>query len=159
MHYNKKMLQEKIANLETAIEMEKVIRGVVLEFKHYKQVNSKFTDALDKRGLRAYICKDKWSSVLNISKPNRVDYYFRLYHSEITERRPFTWEGILNELGRYSYERMLEETKKDLESFEKERQELKDLYEHVEKINFRCFDLYKFKRELEDAIKISENQS
>ena len=157
MLHNKNSLERQLKALEVAVKMEKDIREVLADFKHYKQVNSRFTDAIKAKGYHAYICKDKWSTVLNVScnqhdinVNDRVD--FRIYVSECMERKPITWEQIEHELMRNDFQGRLDQTFQKLKMFEIEKVKFKGLVEFMKKMSFNCFDLWGVNQKLEEML-------
>lgn len=157
MNHNKQSIERNIKALEEAVNMEANIRKVLEQFKHYKQVNVKFIDALKERGYYAYIARDKWSITLKVSPINKdiapVDIQeFRVYVSNFMNKEPLTWDRIEKELVRHNFQGRLKHAYEMLDLFDKEKQDLEDLYNHVNTFSFTCFDMYKIKRELEDAL-------
>ena len=159
MKVNKQIIESEIKSLELALIMEADILATVQEFKHYKRVDSRFTDALKAKGWRAYIVKDKYSTDL-VCKPNNTspvrDTEFRLHVSEMMEKRPITWEQIENELVRYGYKPRLETQKLMLENLANETAIVKDLLTTIESLNLYCFDFYSIKRELKEQFEFAK---
>lgn len=148
---NKQSIHNKVEALKVAVQMEADIREVVEKMRHYKQVNSRFIDALTEKGYWAYISKDKYSTKLVVSCNNHgIDvkdrFDFTLYVSELMERKPITWESIERELVRYHYQDKLDTAFQQMKYFEVERVKFKELCEFMEKMEFKCFDLYAAKR-------------
>lgn len=157
MKHNKKSLETQIKGLELAVTMEADIREVIAKFRHYKQVNSRFTDVLNEKGYWAYISKDKYNTVLNVryksADLNQNDHIdFRFYVSECFEKRPMTWEQIENELIRHNFQGRLNTATEQLKCFEIEKVKFKELCEFMEKMQFKCFDLYEVNRNLKDML-------
>ena len=126
MNNNKQSIEKEMAALRVAVQMEAEIREVIEKFKHYKQVNSKFIDAVKAKGYYAYICKDKFSTKLVISANNHnIDYSdrvdFTIYVSEFMERNPITWEKIESELVRYGFQARLDKVFQMSKYFEIEK--------------------------------------
>lgn len=159
MKVNKQIIESEIKSLELALIMEADILATVQEFKHYKRVDSRFTDALKAKGWRAYIVKDKYSTDL-VCKPNNTspvrDTEFRLHVSEMMEKRPITWEQIENELVRYGYKPRLETQKLMLERIEAETLLISNTLTALEALKLTCFDLYYIKRELKGMIEFAK---
>ncbi len=157
MKYNRQDLETNIKALELAVKMEADIREVVQKMKHYKQVNSKFTDALKAKGYHAWICKDKYSTKLNVSYnapqlsyEQRVD--FKVYESELIYKCPITWKKIESELVRHAFADRLHTAFEQMKFFEVEKVKFKELTEFMNKMEFKCFDLYQVKREMKELL-------
>lgn len=160
MKHNKQSIDKKIAALEEALVMESHIRAVMDKFKHYKLVNIKFINALKEDGrFHAYIVKDDYSTILTIytegnfgdNRNDRVEFRMYLSHC-MTEKKLITWEGIDKELVRHAFKERLDDCIDMRNSFDEEKKKFEELHSLVKASNFKCFDLYTVKRELEDIL-------
>lgn len=157
MKHNKQSIDKNLKALEAAVKMEADIREVIAKMRHYKQVNSRFTDAIKEKGYWAYICKDKYRTRLtiscnqhNIDVNDRVD--FTIYVSELMERCPITWDLVESELVRHKFQERLATCFQQMKCFEAEKVKFKELCEFMDKMEFKCFDLHEVKRKLNESL-------
>jgi hypothetical protein len=158
---NKKDILNEIIQMQYGIELEKDVREVVRAFAHHKQVNKRFTDAIEAKGYHSYIIKDSYSSKLVVRK--RIDsttytgenrsIEFYVYASHGFNSTPFTWERILEEFKKYKYVERLEELKVMLSTIDQDVEELKKLATCMDSIKLSCFDLWRMKSDLKEAIR------
>jgi hypothetical protein len=163
MNYNKKSIETAIRSLEYSVKMSNDIQETVNQFKHYKNVNAKFTEAIKAKGYCAYICKDRYSIKLhvscnqhNLSVGERYD--FTVYVSNIMNDRSLTWELIEKEIVRYDFHTQLCHMKQRAENFDQELLKWEELYDYVNTSNFTCFETYDIKRKIEDILDHAKKQ-
>lgn len=149
----KKKLNEYIEEFRIKQIIEADIRKVVAEFKHYKQVNKRFTDRLKELGYHAYIIKE-YSTKLRVSgQRNSVGVEICTYGEDLT------WDKILAELDRCSHKQQEEKYTKRLENHDREIAELKEIlvYLKEKEKNIEGFSFYQLTHKLEDAIHYSQD--
>lgn len=158
MNYNKQVILKQIEKMHLGVKMSQDILETVNEFKHYKQVNNRFCEALKAKGYHSYITKDKYSTTLvcNIRSDWNEYVDFRMYVREIMEKQPITWDAIVKEVERHGFGGRFERYKSMYESFDDELVSIKNLYEKINAIEYKCFDLYEIKRSLRDSIEIAQ---
>lgn len=147
----KSTLKEYIEEFKKKQLIEADIRKVVEEFKHYKQVNKKFTDRLKEMGYHAYLVKDH-SYKLSVSPPlSNVNLSVYVYGEELT------WDKILSELDRCAHKQQEEKYTKRLEQFDADIAQLKEIHSYlVEKEKLvEGFSFYRLNRILDDCIRNS----
>lgn len=163
MNHNKQSIQDTIEQLEDALAMEKHLREKLEQFKKYKQVNVKFINALTESGeFHAYISKDKYSTIFNMYKNNPKFGYedrisFRLACSSNLCATPITWERIEEELQRYAFQERLDQAFQMMKYFEIEKVKFAELCRVVNEMEFKCFDLYNIKRELNQKLEYANH--
>ena len=160
MNWTKRSLEKVIKEASIGIEMTKQILQAVKEFEHYAQVNKRFTDHMKDVGCYAYIQKDEYSTTLSISKSagfGGAKAEFRLYVSHVLNAATLTWDKIKTELIRHDFENRLLEAQERLEVIEKETEEAKELLKMLEAKKFKCFDFYKGRYEIQDAIRATQS--
>ncbi len=152
--HSKRTLLKDIAALENSVKMEAIIWETLAKFKHYKQVNKRFIDALKEQGLNAWITKDDYSTTLNITGNNTLDFGFRLYISHCMTKRELTWDDIESSLKvRHDFKGQLEKRKEMLELFEKEFVIVEGLVNQIKELDkLTCFSLYGGLREIEKLV-------
>jgi hypothetical protein len=148
----KEKLQKQIETLQQQQIIEADIRKVVEEFKHYKQVNKRFTDRLKELGYHAWMIKD-YSHKIGVSmqvKSYEID--LRVYGDE------FTWDKILHELDRERFKEREQEYKEKLASVESDVEQLRKLHAIVleMKSTLKNFDIWKIESDLSYAIRNSK---
>lgn len=156
MNWTKKQILISIEEAELGIELTGHILTALDEFKHYAQVNKRFTARMKELGCHAYIQKDNYSTTLSISKSHSYGAYkaeFRLYISHVMKNASLTWEAIRQELTRYDFAKRLKEAEERLELIDKETKEAEELLSFLKSKKFKCFDFYKGIHEMEDAIR------
>jgi hypothetical protein len=160
---NKQELQNRIIEAKIGIQLSKDILEQVKLFEHRKRVDKTFTDSFDTLGYHAYISKDKYCSKLVIRKRVEDENHksqgwnyveISIYHSEIMERRPFSWEEIKREVEKYDYAGRLATAQEALRCADDEAILFKNFVDYVEKQDFKCFDLWRIKSDLKHAIDI-----
>ncbi len=165
MNHNKQSINNKVEQLQDAVAMEKHLREKLEQFKKYKQVNVKFIDALKESGeFHAYISKDKYSTVFEMYKNNPKFGYgdrvtFRFTCSENFGPAPITWEKIEQEIERHAFQKRLDEAFQQMKYFEVEKVKFKELCEFMDKMEFKCFDLYEVKRNLKEKLEYANKAS
>ena len=158
---SKQELKNRIIEAQIGIQMSNDILEQVKAFEHRKQVNKTFTDSFEALGYHAYITKDKWSSKLVIRKRvtdeahtgNNVYVEISIYHSEMMERQPFHWEEIKREVAKYDYAGRLATAQEALNCVDDEIKEFEELVNYVESKDFKCFELWRIKSDLKEALK------
>ncbi len=160
---SKQELKNKIIEARIGIQMSKDILEQVKLFEHRKQVNKTFTDSFEALGYHAYITKDKWSSKLVIRKriedENHITaggfHYVEIsiYHSEIMEKQPFSWEEIKREIAKYDYEGRLRDAEEALSCSDTELEAFEKFVNYVEQQEFKCVDLWRIKSDLKEALR------
>ena len=151
----KAKLQEYINEFQVKQVIEADIRKVIEEFKHYKQVNKRFTDRLEKLGYHAYILKD-YSHKLRVSKHTgpyqNVSIEIYVYGEELT------WSKILTELDRCQHKQQEDKYTARLAAHDTEIAELENILAYLkqkEKL-ITGFSFYQLTHKLEDAIRYSK---
>lgn len=159
---NKQDIANSIIENEIGVMLEKDVMETIKNFAHRKNVDKRFTSALDAKGYHAYILKDKFSTKLVVKKrienpayiSQQVGYVeFTVYMGQIMESRPLTWQLIADEFKRYNYTEKLANYKQMFDSADSEVEEFKKFVEFVDSQNFKCFDLWKIKSDLKEALK------
>ena len=147
----KKELEEYIAEAQELQSIEVEVRKVIEEFKHYKQVNKRFTDRLKELGYHAYtqtssypqrICVSKGQHVLQISAYNK----------------PFTWDDMLDEFKKMDHAGNERYWTEKLNNYESDIQKLKDLQAYIKDLKLGCFNPWKFLSDLDSCIRNEVNQ-
>ena len=144
-----------IAEIEVQIEIEDTIRSIVNKFKHYKQVNKRFVDAIKEiESYHAWIIKD-YKHQISVSKTTgqyqtaKVELY--VYGEELT------WEKVLHQLDRHDFRGQLLRYKQKLARLDTDIEDLRKIlaYIEIEGCEVKNFSLYSIKSKLEHAIKYS----
>ncbi len=160
----KQKLVEYIEDFREKQLIEADIRKVVEEFKHYKQVNKRFTDRLEQMGYHAYIYKD-YSHKLRVSRQYKHtsadgEHWGKQFSIEIyVYGESLTWEKILTELDRCAHKQQEEKYKRRLENHDKELAELKEILAYLKEKekSIEGFSFYQLTHKLEDAIHYSQD--
>lgn len=159
---NKQDITNNIIEAELGIILEKDVMETIKDFAHRKNVDKRFTDAVSAKGYHSYILKDKFSTKLVVKKRIENPEYvstqagyveFTVYMGQIMESRPLTWQQIADEFKRYNYTERLANYKQMFDSADSEVEEFKKFVEFVDSQNFKCFDLWKIKSDLKEALK------
>lgn len=166
---SKQELKNRVIEAKIGIQMSSDILKQVELFKHRKNVNKTFTDSFEELGYQAYISKDKWSSKFVIRK--RIDdenhvtsggfHYVEIsiYHSEVMEKRSFSWEEIKREVAKYNYEGRLKDAEEALNVSSDELIKFEEFVNYVEKQDFKCVDIWRIKSDLKYALKDLKNNN
>lgn len=148
-------LQREIVRLEVQIQIEQVIRDTIDKFKHYKQVNKRFTDAFEQvEGYRAWMVKD-YSHKIAVQKTiapfKTVTVELYVYGEE------FSWATIIRELDRCNFKGQLKQYQDKLETLDADIETLKRVlaFVEVETCEMKNFHVYSLKSELRHAIEYS----
>lgn len=150
--YNKETILNEIERLEHCIVLERVVREKIELFKHRKQVNKTFCDAFEGTDFHAYIVKNNGSTTLTV-RCNRlhgsqiVDFYVTAYSDEV-----LTWDKILSEFNRYSYQGCLKQYRDRLECLDVEIADFEQFINEFDKLEFKCFNLYSIKSDMKHAL-------
>ncbi len=139
---SKKQLLEYIEEAQECQDTEVLIRQVVEEFKHYKQVNKRFTDRLKELELRAWIYDNK----LHVSKHR---YTVRLYEYG----KALSWDLILSELERMDYKGMERKYQARLNNYDSDIEALDGIVKLLKATKLGCFDLWHEIYELEKVVR------
>lgn len=139
---SKKQLLEYIEEAKESQETEVLIRQVVEEFKHYKQVNKRFTDRLKELGLHAYIDGNK----LHVSKHR---YTVTLYDYG----KALSWDLILSELERMDYKGMERKYQARLNNYDSDIEALDGIVKLLKATKLGCFDLWNEINQLETVVR------
>lgn len=130
MSYSKGELRQHIENYRVGIELRELILATIEEFKHYKNIDKRFLDAL-----RA---KDCWI----VKPPDWARYYVEIQYerngakAEIRLYRfddgysgcPDGWEGMAERIRKfYNYEDWIADTEGKLVTFDDELARLKEI--------------------------------
>lgn len=163
MNWTKKSLQKQIKEMELGVRMQFDMLGVIEEFSHYKQVNSRFTNQLKYLGYHAYITKEKFGSTLycsltQITEDNnwnsyKAEFRYSLLNVFSESKRSFTWDGIKKEIERHDFVNRLQQAKDRAKVIDEEIEGVKELFNILKKKKFTCFDFYKGLYEIEDALR------
>lgn len=151
----KTKLKEYIEEFKQKQLIEADIRTAIQEFKHYKQVNKKFTDHLKTLGYHAYIVKDH-SHKLRVSK-NGANFGSQFAVEVYVYGQDLTWDKILHELDRCAHKEQEEKYTKRLEMFDHDIAQLKEIAAYLkekEKI-VEGFSFYRLNHVLDDCIRNS----
>lgn len=167
MNYNKATIKKNIDHLKIAVDMDIDIRDGVEAMKHYKNVNKKFTDLLAAKGYYSNIRKDRYGIELVVCRMELIVYgnnpkidvnngiVFRAYVRHLVSKHPLTWQVIIDKLNHYNFRSRLEEAFLQKENFEQERHEFTKLCAYIEKLEFKSFDLYHIKRDLQQILEFA----
>lgn len=159
---SKQELINRIIEAKIGIQMSEDILNQVKLFEHRKQVNKTFTDSFQELGYQSYICRDNHSSKFVVRK--RVDdenhkgspntyVEISIYHSEIMEKRPFSWDEIRREVAKYDYAGRLVEAQEALRVSDDEIILFENFVNYVEQQEFKIVDLWRIKSDLKEALK------
>lgn len=154
--YNKATILHEIERLEQCLVLERVVREKVEQFKHRKQVNKTFTDAFKDTDFHAWIYKDDFKTSLTVrrnksSPSDGIEFYVTAYRGE-----SLTWDKIIYEFKRYSYEACLKQNQDRLEVLDTEIENFQQLYDLIKKMEYKCFNLSSIKYEMENALYIAK---
>lgn len=153
IHCQKKSeLENCLAEAKAGVEIEKITKEVVEEFKKYKVVNKKFTDKLQDKGLWAYIIKETYSKTLVIRKKIEGGNFgeYRLY-LPTGSQKSLSWDCILKEFERYDYFGQIERYQKRLDAIESDIEVLSRLITDIDRYKFENIDLWQVKNMLFDC--------
>ncbi len=152
----KKDLHKQIADFHVQIEIEDMLRTMVEKFKHYKQVNKRFIDAINELGdeYHAWMIKDA-KHYIGITK--RTDTYERVKVELYVYGEELTWDKILKELDRCCFRDQLLRTKQKLAALDTDIENMRKIlaYIEIEGCDVKNFSLYSLKSNIEHAIKYS----
>lgn len=153
----KQELINQIKECQIKQEIEKDIKTVLDQFKHYKAVNKRFTDKLIELGYNAYLTKVNGFhrfSVYKVVDNRQVSVELYVYNKDLT------WDDIENHLNN---EKDREEFLTNrLARYDEDFKQLKGLVEYMDKIpegsNFES-DVYSFLSSLKWEIEKIERAS
>ncbi len=151
----KTKLREYIEEFKQKQLIEADIRKAIEEFKHYKQVNKRFTDHLQTLGYHAYIVNDH-SNKLRVSK-NGAKFGSQFAVEVYVYGKILTWENILYDLDRHAFKQQEDKYTKTLEQFDHDIAQLKEIQAYLnekEKL-VEGFSFYRLNHVLEDCIRNS----
>ena len=148
-------LRKTIEEFEVKIEIEDMLRSMVEKFKHYKQVNKRFSEAIKENpDYHAWIMKDNRHH-LSVSKNTgpyqRVTVDLYVYGEELT------WDKILKELDKCNFRGQQFQYKQKLKCLDTDIETMKKIlaYIEIEGCEVKNFSLYSLKSNIEHAIKYS----
>lgn len=137
--YNKKYIESQIERLTLCLEMEAFVKSKIELFKHRKQINKTFVDAIKEGGYYCYIVEEYGYKkfICGFNKWNGKDYvqsefYCRPYEGGLS------WQSLLNEFDRDDYEGSLEQYQHMLTILEDEIIEFEKLVKHIQSLDFKC---------------------
>jgi len=146
-------LRKQIADFKVQIQIEGVIRSIVEKFKHYKQVNKRFIDAINEiEGYHAWMIKD---AKHYIAVSYATAQFLRVKVELFVYGEEFTWDKILKELDRCNFAGQLQRYEDKLKSLDSEVEKLKEIRAYIGDLELSNFSLYSLKSDIEHAIKYS----
>jgi hypothetical protein len=151
-HMSKEYITDMIQEFTVKELIEKDVRKVVEEFKHYKLVNKKFTDRLKQLGYWAYITND-YKKSLTVSYEGKSLTLYK-YGEKLT------WKIILDDLDRCQIKENKEKYIENLRTFDSDLEELKKIHELIKnnKNLLNKFYLSRWEWEIECAIRIRRKE-
>ncbi len=146
----KSEIRKDIYETEIQIEIEAVIRTMVDKFKHYKQVNKRFSDAFSEiEGYRAWIYNEHRHAlhvVKSVGEFKSVTVQLYVYGESLT------WDKILSDLDRHNFKGRLERYKANLDKLDSEIETLKEIRDYIGDRELTNFSLFRITCELDHAI-------
>jgi hypothetical protein len=158
MNFEKKQYyRDLIAKYEQSEKTCEDIKKVVAEFSHYKQVNKRFTDALEKLGYYARIYVSH-KQILTVSKVWGLESKHN-GRVEIGEcGKPLTWELILESIERQNFPYWQQYFRDKLAAYDNDIAQLEGLLVHMKGVKLGCFDMYKEIWAIEDIIRNAKHK-
>jgi hypothetical protein len=146
----KQYYRELIAKYEQCEKTCDDIKKVVAEFSHYKQVNKRFTDALEKLGYYARIYVSH-KQILTVSKHNE-----RVEIGKYGET--LTWELILSEIEAHNYPHWQQHYRGKLAAYDTDIAQLEILLAQMESMKLGCFNMYSEIWQIENIVRNAKDR-
>ena len=148
----KEQLEKRLADNLEKQEIYEAVREAVGKFKHYKQVNKRFTEYLDSQGFRAWINRGTWQE---------LGVYKKQYDNRLAiiggYEKNLTWDDIIESINNHKVKEYEQVIRNQIATLDADKGKLKFLCdiirEYREGLNNYRYELERFASDLEYVVK------